>query len=631
VHGVPSIQRVSSAPFRLRDLQVDPATGLVSGPGGSVRLEPRVSAVLDMLAGRPRQLVTRSELLEAIWPGGGVYDEALTQCVYQLRQQLAVIGGDGGYRDLIATLPKRGYQLNADVSPLQPLTDRTVRSAEPGTRQRRLRWALPALLLALALWAVVDWRLGRQAPPGFGEARTIAVLPFLPLPGTQGDPVLERGIADTLIARLSQLRQLVVRPISAVQGYTSPGRDPLAAGRELGVYAVVDGSIQRVQNDVRSNVRLLRVADGSALWAASFDEPYSDIFSLQDAISDRVASALSVQLLPTSGRQRAQGGTADTRAYEAYLKGRFHLARLTRAEMLTSATHFREAVAIDPNYAEAWLGLANVLFRLPIAGEMPPLDYYPEAKSAALRALEIDSGLAEGYAILGWIAHWFEWDWVNSEALFKRAIEINPNDTESHLGYAHLLSTTGRREQALAEIRRARELNPTYQLAAALEGGFLVGAGRIEEALQNLLAAILADDQFWLTHMSLAAAYAAQGRGGDALAAIRRARELSGDGTYALASEVFALARAGRADDAREAMTELQAIASRRFVPPYHFAVAALGMDEFEASLDWLRRGYENHDPKMALLASDYRFRPLRDRPGFQRLLRELNLAEPVD
>jgi len=628
---VPSDQRVNPASFRLKDLRVDPAAGLVTGPGGSARLEPRVMAVLEMLAGHPGQLVTRTQLLEAIWPGGGVYDEALTQCVYQLRQQLTAIGGDDNYRNLIATLPKRGYQLNAEIQLLEPPANPPTDTTEKPSRRHLLRWTLALLFMLAAIWTLFDLRKEQSSPSPAEDTRTIAVLPFLPLLEAQQDPVLEIGMADTLIGRLSTGKQLVVRPINSVRRYASPDRDPLRAGSELGAEAVVDGSIQHLGDAIRVTVRLLQVPDGTALWSGSFDEQYADIFSLQDTISDRIASALSVELMPASEKHGPQGGTTNTHAYEQYLKGRFHLARLTRSEMLTSAAYFREAVALDPQYVEAWLGLANVLFRLPIAGEMPPLDYYPEAKSAALRALEIDDSQAEGYAMLGWIAHWFEWDWATSEALFKHAIKLNPNDTESHLGYAHLLSTTGRREQALAEVRRARELNPTYQLAAALEGGFLVGAGHVDEAQQLVQAAILVDERFWLTHMTLSAVYAAQGRGADSLAEIHRARELSADGTYALASEICALARGGRTEEARQHMEELQAIASSRFVPPYHFALAYLGIGETDTALLWLRRGYENHDPKMALLANDYRWQPLRERPEFQQLLQRLNLAEPTD
>jgi len=624
---VPSDQCVNPAPFRLKDLRVDPAAGLVAGPGGSVRLEPRVMAVLEMLARHPGQLVTRTELLAAIWPGGGVYDEALTQCVYQLRQQLTSIGGSDDYRSLIATLPKRGYQLDCEVLPVEPPDETTVPSTVPGRRRHLLRWALLSMLLVSAAWIAFDRRQEQPAHQTPAGAGAIAVLPFLPLLEAQSDPVLEIGMADTLITRLSQVRNLVVRPVNAIQRYGGQSRDPLQAGQELGVEAIVDGNIQHLGDTIRVTVRLLRVSDGSALWASSFDEPYADIFALQDAICDRIAAALSVELLPAVDKRSRQGGTVNTRAYEQYLKGRFHLSRLTRTEMLTSAAYFREAVSLDPQYAEAWLGLANVLFRLPVAGEMPPLDFYPEAKAAALRALEIDDSLAEGYAILGWIAHWFEWDWTTSETLFKRAIQMNPNNAESHLGYAHLLVTTGRREQALVEVRRAREIDPMYQLAAALEGGFLVGAGRIDEALHNMEAAIRVDERFWLSHITLAAVYRALGRNADALAEFHRARELSADGTYALACEIVALAMNERDDDARRLMDELLEIASQRYVPPYHLALGYIGIGDADTSMEWLQKGLQGRDPKLALLANDPRFRSLRDRPEFQQLLRRLDLA----
>jgi serine/threonine-protein kinase len=235
--------------------------------------------------------------------------------------------------------------------------------------------------------------------------------------------------------------------------------------------------------------------------------------------------------------------------------------------MRASIDHFRRAVARDPNYAQAWLGLANVQFRIPIAGEAPPNEFYPHAKSAAQKALAIDPTLAEGHAMLGWIAHWYEWDWAASEAHFKRAIELDPNDTEGHLGYAHLLSVTGRHEQALAEVRRAREISPFYLLAASLEGYFLLRAQRPEEAIQRLEEARRMNENFWVIRVHLAEAYVAVGREEDALTEARAARQLSGGSSIAMAREIACLARVGKSRRGRGAAQRVAA-ALRRAVRP---------------------------------------------------------------
>lgn len=624
---VPPSPRVSPAAFRINDLHVDPALGLITGPAGSTRLEPRVLAVLQALARQPGTLVSRKDLLSEIWPGADIYDEALTQCVYQLRQQLVVAGG-ADCRSLISTVPKRGYLLNAEVHAVtSPMVDTAEGSLAPPRRRRYLIGVLSAALTLGVAWAIFEWLGGTDAGNTVPPARTVAVLPFLPLLEENRDPVLELGMADTLIARLSGIRQIVVRPISSVRQYAEMDRDALHAGRELGAEAVVEGSIQRSQQGLRVSVRLLRVTDGSALWADTFHEESASLFAVQDAICERIATALAREFGQQLQPKPARLGTSDVEAYESYLEGRYVLARLTPRDMRASIDHFRKAVSLDPNYAQAWLGLANVQFRLPIAGEAPPWEYFPNAKAAALKALEIDPTLAEGHAMLGWIAHWYEWDWLASETHFKQAIELDPNDTEAHLGYAHLLSVTGRHEPALAEVRRAREISPFYPVATSLEGSFLTQAGRPEEAIQRLEEARQQYQHFWLIRLHLAEAYMAVGRNEDALTEAQAARQISGGGTMATAREVACLARLGRIAESEALFGELLQRSAERYVPPYDLALAYAGLGNADEALTWLERAYEVRDPKMALLAV-HDWSSLRHRPEFTDLMRRLQLAE---
>ena len=622
-------QRTNPVAFRINDLHVDPTIGLVTGPEGSVRLEPRVLAVLQTLASQPGMLVSRSDLLSRIWPGTDIYDEALTQCVYQLRQQLVIAGGSG-CRSLISTVPKRGYLLNADVHPVAPeVVDGSGTSPVHGRGRQIVLGMLAAVLIFGGAWAIFDWRAGTDAAPAMPQPNTVAVLPFLPLVEEDRDPVLELGMADTLIARLSGIRQIVVRPISSVRRYADMERDTLRAGRELGADAVVEGSIQRSGQGLRVTVRLLRVSDGAALWADTFHESASSIFVVQDAICERIAVALAQEFGQQALPHPARLGTSDKEAYEDYLKGRYELARLTPDGMRASIDHFRRAVSRDPNYAQAWLGLANVQFRIPIAGGAPPNEYFPSAKAAAQKALEIDPTLAEGHAMLGWIAHWYEWDWSASETHFKRAIELDPHDTEGHLGYAHLLSVTGRHERALAEVRRARELSPFYLVAISLDGALLTRAQQPEEAIQRLEDARRLNEHFWLIRLHLTEAYLAAGRNEDALREARAARKLSGGSTFTMAREVACLARLGRAAEAEALVSELLQRAGERYVPPYDLAAAYDGLGDPDSALVWLERAYEVRDPKMALLGVDV-WGSIRGRPEYVDLMRRMDLVESV-
>jgi TolB-like protein/DNA-binding winged helix-turn-helix (wHTH) protein/Tfp pilus assembly protein PilF len=626
---LPRPPRAAPMSFQLRDIRVEPDSGSIVGPAGHVHLEPRVMAVLVMLASQANELVTRQTLLESIWTGGKVYDEALTQCIYQLRQQLISAGGND-YRDLITTVPKRGYRLNCSMPAAEPApADETPAMVESPRRRPAVR-ALAALLLLAAIGLSIVWLYRSAAPELAAQPHAIAVLPFLPLAEEQREPVLELGMADTLITRLSGIRNLVVRPVTAVRRYGELERNPLQAGRELGVESVVDASIQRSGETVRVTARLLQVADGKTLWAESFDTPFSDIFAVQDDICERISEALSLHLGPQERISLVQGGTSSTDAYERYLKGRYHLAQLTPPDMLASVGYFEEAVALDPEYALAWLGLAKAQFRIPIAGEVPPKAYYPNARLAAEKALEIDPALAEGYAILGWIAHWFEWDWAGSEAYFEQAMEFDGNDTESHLGYAQLLADTGRVGQALAEVRRARELSPSYLVAAALEGGFMARAGQAEEAVSRLQEAQRLDEKFWLTHVALAGVYSGLGRHEEALAETRLARQYSGS-TWAMAMETGALVRAGLRPEAESLVAEMLQRSEQRYVPPYDLAVAFNALGDSDAALTWLLRAHDARDPKMALLGTDPGWLRLQDRPEFTELMRQMNFPEPAE
>jgi len=584
-------------------------------------------AVLVALARTPGKLVTRQELLEKLWPGGSTYDEALTQCVYQLRQQLALAGNADDCRDLIKTLPKRGYLLNVDPQAIEPAVDAQA-TTTTGLRHRRRVVALAGLLAIGAILALFAWRTQSTREPLQGQAQAIAVLPFLPLVEEERDLVLEHGMADTLITRLSGIQQIIVRPVSSVRRYTDLDRDSLKAGRELGVYAVIDGSIQRSKDSLRVNLRLLRVSDGAALWGDTFAAPFAQVFELQDDICQKIATALAPHLGLAPGPNPTQGGTLNTAAYDNYLNGRYHLAQLTATDLRSSVQYFQAAVAIDPEYAQAWLGLANAQFRLPIAGEADPQQHFPAAKVAAERALEINPLMGEGYAYLGWIAHWFEWDWSASEAHFRRAIEMNPSDSEAHLGFAHLLSNIGRHAQALEEVQRARELSPLYPTAAALEGGFLYRAGQADEAIRRLEQSVRLDPGFWLTRVTLASAYMAEGRAEHALAEARLARQASGGGTWAMAAETTILAALGQHAEARAVLDEMRAQSRQRYVPPYDLALATLATGDQDMTMTLLQEAHAVRDPKLAFLNVDRRWRPLHDRPEFRALLKDMQFPE---
>jgi TolB-like protein/Tfp pilus assembly protein PilF len=458
-------------------------------------------------------------------------------------------------------------------------------------------------------------------------SQSIAVLPFLPVVPGHSDPVLEFGMADTLISRLSGMEQVMVRPVNSVRRFGNPERDSLQAGKMLGVDAVVDGSLQRSGDELRVTARLLRVTDGAALWVGSFNAPLAGVFAMQDEICERIAGALQLQLRP-SANGNPGGGTKDAQAYELYLKGRYHLGLLTATDMLTALDYFEKSVALDPDYALAWLGLASVNFRLPLAGEMPPGNYYSEAREAALRALALDDKLAEGHAYLGWVSFWSDRNWVAAEKYFQQAIRLNPNDFESRLGYAHMLGNTRRYDESVLQMRRAREINPLFPMGAVLESGFLMSSGKHTDAVRMMEQTVKQYGDFWLARLNLAEMYLLTGRIEESLAEVNRARELAPDSNFVTVTEVRILKATGNVEAARALLDQIVEKSRRQYVSPYYMAMAFQGIGDEDGAMEHLQQAMAENNPMLAFLGADGLWDPLRERPEFAAIMRKINLEE---
>jgi DNA-binding winged helix-turn-helix (wHTH) protein/tetratricopeptide (TPR) repeat protein len=571
--------------YEFGHFRVDAAKRLLLGRDGqAVSLTPKAFDTLLYMVEHRAVVLDKEELLRAIWPDTVVEENNLTQNISTLRRALGETRTQHSY---IVTVPGRGYRFVAEVR-----TRTMCREASVGT------------------------------------VKAVAVLPFMPLVEEHRDAALELGMADTLITRLSGIREVVVRPISSVRKYVDVDQDPLLAGHQLGVESVLEGSIQRWGDSIRVTVRLMNVSTGAALWAGTFDEKFTNIFFVQDAIATKVVDALALQLGYEEKRRLTRRYTENAEAYELYLKGSYHVNRLTPPEMQKGISYFYQATAIDPSYALAYLGLANAFLRIPVAGEMPSAEYYSNAKAAALKAIEIDDTLAGAHAALGWIIFWYEWIWSEAENEFRRALELDPNDADSHLGYAHLLSNTGRHAEGLAEVKRARELDPLNLLSNALEGQFLLHAGQTEEALIRLQNTLELEPYFWLARLFASSAYAEKGMFAEAVKQAWQARDFSGGSSHAMAFGSYALARSGKRSEARSVLEELLQLSSERYIPPYHLALAYNGLDEPDKTLACLERGHKERDPKMVFLKVEPKWDNLRRDPRFVDLMRRVGFAQ---
>lgn len=452
------------------------------------------------------------------------------------------------------------------------------------------------------------------------------MLPFKPLVNEGRDEALELGMADTLIARLSASRELVVLPISSVRRYGGLEQDPMAAGRELGAQAVLDGTIQRSGDRVRVTVRLLRVSDGETLWSGRFDDQkFGDIFAVQDSISERVAAGLALRLTGEERERLVRRHTADPEAYDLYLKGRFFISL---AQPRQAIELFERAVNKDPNFALAHAGLADIYSRLPIAADVPSREAIPRATEAALKALEIDDRLAEAYTALGWIDFYYEWDWEGSEANHRRALEINPGDFSARLGYAHLLSNTSRHEEALREVERAIRLDPLSPLANALKGQFLFHARRYPEAVEQLRKTLEINPAFWVALVQLGRSYEREGRYEEAFQAFRKARE-SGGTTAPLSFAGYTYAASGRREEAEHVLRELlRSLSEGAYVPPYNVALIYHGLGDTTEAMRWLERAYDERDARMVFLGVDPLWDSLRSDARYTGLLERMKLRK---
>jgi DNA-binding winged helix-turn-helix (wHTH) protein/TolB-like protein/tetratricopeptide (TPR) repeat protein len=598
--------------------RVDPvARRLWRRDGSPIPLTPRVFDTLLYLIEHCGAVLGKDELIAAIWPGRVVEENNLSQSVSALRRALS--DGDRGAR-YILTVPGRGYRFVAEA---RAQSEGASGLAATGVVVPLLR--RPARVGARRIAALSDAQ-GQPAEVAPWPAQVLAVLPFRPLLPEQRHEALVMGMAEVLIARLSNGRELAVRPLSLTRRYDATGRDPLAAGRDLGADIVLDGGLQRDHDRLRVTARLLRIADGVALWAGRFDVEFTGVFDVQDSIAGKVAEALALQLGSEEKHRLTRRDTSDVNAYQCYLTGRHHIAKLTPAEIGKGIGFFEQAIALDPKYALAYAGAADAYRRLPIACDWRPTEAFPQAQSAALKALELDKNLAAAHFALGFVRFWYDWHWAEAEAEFRRAIELGPDSAEPYLGLAHLLSNLGRQREALAEIRRARELDPLSLIANTLEASFLSLAQRDEEALARLQKTFDIDPDFWVAQLHLGGIHFKNGRTVEAIAALERARSVSGGTPQTISALGYVYARTANLGCARACLHELHALSARRYVPPSNLAVVHCGLGEIDRALEWLERAYAERDVRLTFLRIDRRWDVLRDDRRFAGLAKRMAL-----
>ena len=501
--------------YRFGDFSVDAAKRhLVSRYGEAIPLTPKAFDTLLYLVEHPGAVLDKDELMQAIWPHSVVEENNLNQSISALRRALGESRGEHRY---IATVPGRGYCFVADVkkaAAVELIADNDSLNAASHPSRRIDSHKSRLLIILFCAMGVAGlgfsiyyfWPVTKTAMP----VRSIAVLPFKPLVVDQRDESLEMGMAETLIVRLSNLRELIVRPISSVRKFSGLEQDALAAGRELGVEAVLDGQIQRWGDRISVTARLTGVGDGKQLWAGQFNEKSTDIFAVQNLISEKVTSALVLKLTGEEQRLLTKRHTDNAEAYKLYLRGRLYWNKRTPEDLRKSIAHFQQSIELDPNYALAYAGLADAYALLANAG-VPARELMPRAREAALKALSLDNDLAEAHAALAQILIYYDYNFVGAEREHKRAIELNPNYAPAHQWYSELLTALSRHEEAFAEMRLALEIDPFSLIINRQYGVSLLFARQYDEAIAQLKKTIEMDANFASAHSTLSLAYQLKG------------------------------------------------------------------------------------------------------------------------
>jgi DNA-binding winged helix-turn-helix (wHTH) protein/TolB-like protein/Tfp pilus assembly protein PilF len=651
-------------PFRL-----DAKERLLLRAGEPVPLTPKAFDLLLALVERQGHLLAKDELMKRVWPETCVEESNLSYNISFIRKAL----GDGGNgQRYIETAPKHGYRFVSQVkevemniagvsspsqpgaamavavapseisaAPLPPMTAATEANSLPTASEDEKRSAFhtkgPSKLLGrrlatiggviavlAAALAIYYFRNDHDAaaPP----IRTIAILPSRALHPNERDEGLERGMTSTLITRLGALRQLIVRPESTVEKYAQPNQDPILAGREMKVDAVLDSRYQRSGDKIRFTLRLLRVTDEATLWADALDQHVADPFTIQDAISSQVTTALRLTLNADDKELLAKRYTRNGEAWRLYARGQHLLHKRSTADMEQSIVYFQQAIDLDQNFALAYAKLAFAYLSLSFYAA-PREDLSLKAKAALDRAMKIDDRLAETHAYLGLYKRSYEFDFAGAEQSHKRAIELNPNSAEAHHVYAFYLTYLGNFEAGIREIIRAEYLAPTDQFVSRNVSQILLYARCYDEAIRQSERTLELDRKAGRAYIWRVRAYEMAGDEKGAFTAILKQAELEGARPEILDGMKAAFAKGGIKGYWKYKLDKFLETEKTAYVPHINIALVYAQLGQKEQALARLEKAVADRNHYVIALKVEPVYDILRSDPRFQALLKLAGLS----
>ena len=648
--------------YEFGPFHIDKLNHVLMRDGETLPLKPKVFDTLLLLVENRGRVLDKDELLSRLWPDTVVEESNLSQNVYLLRKAL---GDEPGGEAYIQTMPKRGYRFVASVNevegpgveplPKEPSPPRSTgeekdqhgfarrhvveaeqaieEKVEAGRREKQTSWwklgalAVTGFLLVSGIALASYVWIKNKSTPGESRApiKSIAVLPFKSLGTDPSDDYLGLAIADTLITRLSNVRQIRVRSTSAVRKYARPGLDVLAAGREQNVDFVLEGSTQRSGDTIRVTLQLVNVQEGSPIWSFKGDEQSSNLLAMQDSISEQIARAL----IPTlTGEQRnllAKHYTENAEAHELYMRGRYLWSTgATDVEKNRKAIDFfNRALEKDPRFALAYSALADAYIVL--AAEVVPSEVMPRAKDAAVKALALDDALPEAHVSLARVKAYYDWQWLAAEAEFKRALALNPNSADAHREYGFYLTSVGRNDEAIAETKQGQELGDPFSFGVLFA---LAGARQYDQVIEEGQKKVKLEPNSPYIRLWMGVAYDEKGMHEEAIAELLKAVDLSRGATLMKAQLGHAFAVAGKKSEAKNILSELKTLAGQRYVSSYDIALIYVGLGEKDQAYSWLEKAYAERARRLWALKVNPAWDSLRSDPRFANLLRRIGLPQ---
>jgi TolB-like protein/DNA-binding winged helix-turn-helix (wHTH) protein/Tfp pilus assembly protein PilF len=596
--------------------------------GQPVRLERIPLEILILLVQKRGEIVPREEIVARVW-GGGIYldtDNAINGSIRKIRQVLKDNPEEPKY---IQTVMSKGYRFIADVQARGPTfapQAEQILEQKPKTRRFKLILLVATLVVAVVAAAVYvsTTRSGGRAEAPQGKYM-LAVLPFENLTGDPSQDYFSDGLTEEMISHLGNLDpdHLGIIARTSVMQYKNNKDGLTRVGRELGVHYALEGSVRRESGKVRITAQLILMKDQTQVWARQYDRDLSSLLKLENEIANEVAQEIRLTLAENRGLMREQASRTlspeEYAAYDSYLRGRYFWNKRTAEGFQQAIKHFEEAIAKNPNYARAYVGLADTYALISGYDLAPKNETIPRAREAAAKALALDDALAEAHASMALMAQNYDWDWRKAEAEYRRAIDLDPNYATARHWYAEFLTLQGRFSEAFEEIERARQLDPRSLIIAADRGAALYCARRYKEAIEQLRAVLEMEPNFPRAHI-VVFAYVEQGMTQDALRDVAEWQKVA-DGPFTWMLFAYVQGRAGHKSEAQRFLRKLEVERSKRYVDASKLVIAYLGVGDNEQALKWFEKGFAERSTALVWLKVDPAYDPLRSEPRFHALL----------